>query len=231
MTVNFTSWKGITDGQTYGIPDSVDYHLPMDEGTGTNLFDVIGDADHSLVGGWGTDAHFGEISTYDGGGDYAISDDPYDINGVKASWAGWWRFESIEESASRIVMTVDDSSTALDDFWEIIFDGPSNIRVNLSDDGDTTTNVIDNISVSTGTWYFTAISLDGNNVNLYHWDRNQLLDEQSGSANRGTTASARTMLYNSPGLERPTEGDFAEMYGSNETLSKADFETIWEITR
>ena len=30
MTVNFTTWKGITDGQTYGIPDSEDLHSRYD---------------------------------------------------------------------------------------------------------------------------------------------------------------------------------------------------------
>ena len=35
MTVNFTSWKGITDGQTYGIPDT-SVSRPEDDESGSN---------------------------------------------------------------------------------------------------------------------------------------------------------------------------------------------------
>ena len=44
MTVNFTTWKGITDGQRYGIPDSDLYYL-INEESGDTVFDEIGSND------------------------------------------------------------------------------------------------------------------------------------------------------------------------------------------
>ena len=58
MTVNFTTWKGITDGQTYGIPDSgADHQWLWDEGSEDTLADNIGSKDQTRQGAdWAEDS-------------------------------------------------------------------------------------------------------------------------------------------------------------------------------
>ena len=56
MTVNFTTWKGITDGQTYSIPDSVVAqdklfaYWGMSEGAGTTVEELVNDHTGTIQG-------------------------------------------------------------------------------------------------------------------------------------------------------------------------------------
>ena len=68
MTVNFTTWKGITDGQRYEIPDSEHYH-PGNEGSGTLINDEIGGADLTL-----DKDNWRDVSDFEGGVGFEVND-------------------------------------------------------------------------------------------------------------------------------------------------------------
>ena len=77
MTVNFTTWKGITDGQTYGIPDSEPYYK-IDEESGDVLNDANGDTNAQSTGSlvWveDSDARHGFYVELDGNNFVEIDD-------------------------------------------------------------------------------------------------------------------------------------------------------------
>lgn len=233
-TIDGTDVSEITmDGDTVwtAIPDGIDSHWAMDEGSGSSLSDDIGDIDGTLRGAsWDTDDHFGDITTYDGNDNDAYSDDEFYINDENASLALWWRYHSIGADPARVVQVIDDiyQERNANDRWELIFDGDGELVVILAKDHDFET-AISGIDVSKDTWYFSAIALDGDNVSFYMWDRDGELYDESGSEPRGT-GDKRIMLMAVPQHDRFTEGDVAEVYMSDETVSKSDFEQIWEYT-
>ena len=84
MTVNFTSWKGITDGQTYGIPDSEDFeHNDLDgiydgDLSAFEIQDTNVDEGTYALESDGDETHNGIVRT--------TRDEPWDRLGLKIEW-------------------------------------------------------------------------------------------------------------------------------------------------
>ena len=79
MTVNFTTWKGITDGQRYDIPDSVDYQVRVEDFDDPWPFN-IGEIDMSVSGLSASTFDNDEDSVAgDGTDDYGQADGPQNL--------------------------------------------------------------------------------------------------------------------------------------------------------
>jgi len=233
-TIDGTDVTEITvDGQTVfsvGLPDTTTNIWLMDEGSGSTLADSEGSVSANFTGSWGTDGHFNNVTTYDGVDDIWRTNSTFGISNTNVSFAVWFNWQSTDEFAC-LVETTDISGNEPNNGWRVretsgdfdltVFSGGSGSTIHTT----TTTPSQD------GTWFFYAVAFDGNDADVYLYDRNTQLETGSGNGSRGIANNAITGMRLSD-FPRFIEGEVAEAYASTTTTwSDNDIDTIWNFTR
>ena len=218
-----------------GIPNSVDYRLPMDEGAGTTLNPDIGTATATLTGGWSSDTNAvgGWWTTYDGVDDEWRTDSEIDINQTNFTVIQWVSISSGFETGDRLLFGRDDAGNG--GGWDIFL----RTDVNESENGvefatyDTSFNNGPRVAeIPTNERVMVAGAADGDTHTLYLYDTSGLIDKQSDTVSRETTASETLVGMNRDDGSTPTEGQadaLAAAFGT--TMSQSQIEQYWDSTR
>ena len=228
MTVNFTTWKGITDGQRYGIPDSVvnnlDIWYPMDEGSGTLVADSLDGVNITwLPETWSTG-----VNLYNGAGidleneDTTFESQTFDINGPVSFCV--WCFNDGSNSTPFAIGNEADGS----DYYGFRTQGDL-LDVIVSDSGSRSST--DNVSSSVGDHVFAGIAIDNGSATLDIWNETQKVGSMTDSVadilpiSNGVVWGGfeNTNFYN----------DVVDAGGVaiGNSLSETQFEDIWNDTK
>ena len=173
MTVNFTTWKGITDGQRYDIPDSAltqkaNHYWPFDEGSGSTVHDNIGEENGDISGPtWESGVGFGNAYLdFDGVDD--IITYPQLIDGSSVVISTW----CIHDGSSGQYLTHQDVADGV-----ILWTGTGDDEWNLTAGGESMGSVAAPVIDE---WVMVTAVVDGDTVELYHNDGNLIGDDTSG---------------------------------------------------
>jgi hypothetical protein len=222
------------------IPDSVDDHWPMDEGSGTAVVNDIGPVDITLDGAtWASDSSYegGEATSYDGVNDlyYTASTDSW--NGSEYSFAKWINVTGTDKAAFLIRASDDQGNTGghASNGWAITFPSGPEFRVIHYESGNINgvyRETWSNIGLSTGNWYFVALAGNGNSADVYIWDSNSQILSTSGTATRGTGGAKYLTGMVRPDIGRYVEGLVDTPFASQTVaLSESEFEDLWNLTK
>ena len=180
------------------IPDAVDNHWPIDEGSGTTLNDQEGSREFTVVGAtWdGTDLLF------DGTDDYADepNSDGYFAGLDDFSFFGWANANAFpsEATLAAVYDTGNDERS-----WEILIENSGeNWRLNTSTDGSAVDFATANDSFSAGSWFSFAVTRrasDGQ-VEFYRDASSLTTDTATSGTLHATTVDARFADRTSGGL-------------------------------
>lgn len=227
MTTNFSTWKSVSDGQRFALPDLVDYQIPMDEGSGLTLAGDGGPDASLQTDAWVDDATFfgGTAPDFDGSSDYWVTDSQVDaINDDQISAAKWINAES-GDTAAAILGCMDSDGARAETGWSVAFDDPG---VTIQHDGQGSASVDTDI---TGTWYMVGMALNGDSNNLFVFDNDGLVNSDSASQSRTTEE------HHLGGMGRTSLGRWIDgladvpMVGFGQTWSESDFDKIHAATR
>ena len=151
MTVNFTTWKGITDGQKYDIPDDAELYYLLGSRSDNTVVESVQQATGTSQGSTNVpDSNFPEGYREDGDGD---SDYIVVENGV-----GWHQFLSEHFDAFTIEFSFK-TTTTNDGFFFGVETGEQETfrsQINL-DSGE--------LALSASSGDFNAVKTDGANIN------------------------------------------------------------------
>ena len=244
MTVNFTTWKGITDGQTYDIPDIVvdnmDLLYWMDEASGTTVNDHFDEVDGTLTSdNWGTDSNSptskDEITQYDGTDDQGYSEDSLWVNTSEASFAFWVRFDSLPSITQIIYSSALQGARrgADTDGGFLIRQQDDDCRLVLFDsDGNTTATTMVSDAFSTDKWFFVAVSADGDNYEVTVWDEtSEVGSDTHTESHRNTLSEAYLNWMGDTDSGNFQDGDVATVMAADADIDKSTWSDIWNDTK
>lgn len=214
------------------IPDSVDYHVPFDEGTGTTATPDTGTTDITLFGaGWVTDSRFqgGHAADF-------VTDDYYqtasqiDINGAAFSVCKWINYSALDNNA-RIFSNISSPSDNLTtvDGWQVYFDVGNSLLRYYHTSGGSASEVVNIPQPPSNSDLFIALAVDGDAGDLYIWDADSQIGNASGTAPRGQSTS--DYLTGMVGDDSYLDGNVDALYASQTTaLTELEFQSIWVQT-
>jgi hypothetical protein len=210
-------------------------YYPFDGTAGTNCVTGV---DANVVGSPTTGVSGVSANTNDawefvgdgGSGDDSITDavessQDLPINGQEATIAGWFRHESHPENTEEFarILSVDNGVDTNDNNYSILFRGGTSNAINLYVGTDTA-----NISVSPGTWYFVAATVDGSTGTLYVYDTNGELSASpvSNSDTRSQTAGEKLCMM--AGDAREVDGRMDEVFAFSTALSASEVDALYD---
>jgi len=220
MTVNFSTWKGITDGQTYGIPDILleqhEYVWLFNEGSGAETQDQNNEESISLDSpSWEFGAGFEDtFLLFNGNDDLGTTDLPELSTSQSEYTVNAWVRPTIPQNG--YLFSTDDGTGNL-----LIYYEGDDIAIRAGSGSDTTT-LATNPFVS-GEWQMHSMSYDGSTARHY---RNG--DEFDDTSHSGDPYFAGMVLGNrsQDSKDRPYDGGMA-MFGISKTQQSAS--TISDI--
>ena len=187
--MSFNRWRSLVDGAVVfddTIRDSVVNRLPLDEGSGTDVSDSVGNADGTLVNGgdWTTDSGFfgGTAPYFDGGSEY-----------------GEWQPRTQAPITWTMRVRLDALDTVQYPFGHDLFPGV-NYRSDEEewrgfDSDGFVVAVADGSSEVTSNIRVLALRLDGDNMALDVWDSNGEKIGTDSDTNPSTTFDGSTTYF------------------------------------
>jgi hypothetical protein len=209
--------------------EGTEAHFSFDSDTATNRATatdatVIGDPTTGVSGAFDNSGEAWEFTGGGGGGDDSVTDavesaQDLPINGQEATIAGWFRHESHPENTEEFgrILCADDGVDTNNHNYSILFRGSTANAINLYVGNDTS-----NISVSPGTWYFVAATVDGDTGTLYVFDEDGELDGSPVSAADARSQTGSEKLCMMAGDAREVAGRMDEAFAFSTALSQSE---------
>ena len=214
------------------IPDSVvdnmDLYWQIDEGSGSDLEDSLGDVSATISGAeWSSDADFDNYLVFDGVDDELQSDEEFFINQSQSSH-GFWLRADIDENGDYFY--TDSLGNRPDDGYEGIQGDTNKIGLNFRNGGSSEANLEADIVV--GEWYFIGITLDGDNADLYVFDDDGNLHDSgsTSSSGRGSESDSHFSMFGEH-VRDFAEGDLESFMAGTDVLSQSDWGDIVDDTK
>ena len=211
------------------IPDSVDYHWPYDDGSGSTATAEVGDVDFDLNGPtWDSDS-FGSYAAFDGTDDWALTQSGVGIDSSDYGVAGWFTIASNTDAFFAVAQNETDPSNLSDNGFAYVYDDEGNkedIQILHRESGNS--NGSNTYNFDFDTRYFVAVSGDTDDTLEWTvWDENEEQFSESLTRSRG---NGKAELLLGAQSSNYVEMNLYEFYAAESYVPKSDWESIWQDT-
>ncbi len=138
----------------------------MDEGSGSTVYDSVGNNDGTITGATWVDGKFGKALSFDGVDDYVAVPDSASLDGMaELTISVWVKFNSLTGTWNHII---EKYGSPWDVYGISVNTNTGTFRYGITTDVDGATGWLDSgYSVDMDTWYFLTLSYDGSDLKFY----------------------------------------------------------------